>query len=129
MKRCNKILVNGVELQMNDELKNKIIVANEQMADGALRVLGCAIQNNVTLGEVKEENMTFVGLVGMMDPPREEVKLAVEKCKQAHMTPIMITGDHKDTAFAIAKEIGITAGASTPENIINKVVNQIKKGK
>ena len=107
LKHCTKVLVNGVEVELNNELKNNIISANETMANSALRVLGCAIQNKVTLGEVKEENMTFVGLVGMMDPPREEVKDAVEKCKNAHMTPIMITGDHKDTAFAIAKEIGI----------------------
>lgn len=107
LKLCSYVLINGEKLPINNDLNDKILKANEEMADKALRVLGCAIKTDVTLGEVSESDLTFVGLVGMIDPPRKEAKLAVEKCKLAHMTPIMITGDHKDTAYAIAKEIGI----------------------
>ena len=82
--------------------------ANKQMADSALRVLGLAIKTkDLNDKENLESELTFVGIVGMIDPPRKEVKAAVETCNKAGMRAIMITGDHLDTAVAIAKEIGI----------------------
>ena len=85
--------------------------ANEQMAKDALRVLGIAYKEVASDGpyaeEVVERDLTFLGLIGMMDPPREEAVEAVKVCRQVHIRPIMITGDHKLTAMAVATEIGI----------------------
>ena len=82
------------------------------MAKDALRVLGMAykeLEHNPSQDEIKdiEHNLTFIGMVGMIDPPRQEAKDAVEKCKTAGIKPVMITGDHKITAIAIAKSLGI----------------------
>ncbi|MEG0977956.1 MAG: cation-translocating P-type ATPase [Bacilli bacterium] len=85
-----------------------IINASKTMAFDALRVLALASSDSKTLAE---ENLIFIGLVGMVDPPREEAKPAIQKFKEASITTIMITGDHKDTAFAIAKELGIADSA------------------
>ena len=112
VKRCSKILVNGeVRNITSADIKN-IEEANSAMAHKALRVLAASykelskIPEKSTTNEL-ENDMIFVGLVGMIDPPRPEVKDAVKLCKRAGIKPIMITGDHKDTAVAIAKEIGI----------------------
>lgn len=111
LSRCNKILLDGKEVEITSEQKIQILMANDQMADRALRVLGFAYkkQNKNFKSDKQnwEEDLVFVGLVGMIDPPRKEVKKAVERCRKAGMRPVMITGDHKATAFAIAKEIGI----------------------
>ena len=113
LSRCTKVLLNGKIVDLDKSLKQKINDANKKMGDNALRVLGCAIKhldtnsNFVQTEKISENDLVFVGLVGMIDPPRQEAKLAVEKCKQAKMIPIMITGDHANTAFAIAKQIGI----------------------
>ena len=117
IERCSKILVNGEirDITSND-IKN-IEEANSAMAHKALRVLAAAykelakVPEKATSKELEEE-MIFVGLVGMIDPPRPEVKDAVKLCKRAGIKPIMITGDHKDTAVAIAKEIGIISDDS-----------------
>ena len=101
-------------IQVNDEIRNitkndmdNIRLINYQMANKALRVLAVAIKKENLDKEEAETDLIFVGLVGMIDPPRPEVKEAVRVCKKAGMTPIMITGDHIDTARAIAKETGI----------------------
>lgn len=110
--RCNRIVVNNEIVELNNQMKGTILKVNEEMAENALRVLGLAfkdistIPNKVTSDTV-EKNLVFVGMVGMIDPPREEVKIAVKKCKRAGIKPIMITGDYKLTAIAIAKELGI----------------------
>ncbi len=106
---CDRILINGKVQKLDEVLKNRILQNNMQMAKAALRVLACAykkidISNKL---EKKENNLIFVGLVGMIDPPRKEAKRAVENCFSAGMIPVMITGDNKDTAVAIAKELGI----------------------
>ncbi len=102
---CSKILINGISLQLSNERRSMIEKAHEKMSSNALRVLGFAIKN---LDDGIDENeLTFVGMVGLMDPPRKEVFAAVQKCKQAGMRAVMITGDHYETAFAIAKEIGL----------------------
>ena len=87
----------------NDD-KAKILEYNQQMAKKALRVLALATKNN---GILSEDNLEFIGLVGMIDPPRLEVIEAIKSCHQAHILPVMITGDHLLTAQAIGKEIGL----------------------
>ena len=110
--RCNKYLYNG---EIKEDLKNykKIITENnENMAKDALRVLAMAykeIDHEPTEEEMEnmEQGLIYVGMVGMIDPPRLEVKDAVDKCKNAGIKTVMITGDHKITAIAIAKSLGI----------------------
>ena len=104
--RCSRIIVNNTIREITEEDKSNIILANKSMADNALRVLGFAINQDLDK-ENNEKNMTFVGMVGMIDPPRPEVIEAVKTCEKAGMRAIMITGDHLDTAIAIAKEVGI----------------------
>lgn len=110
--KCTHILISGIEFELTGERKKEILLANSAMASKALRVLGFAIKKVESERNYKEEGLVFVGLVGMIDPPRPEVKNAVKKCKKAGMRPIMITGDHAETAFAIAKEIGIVSKKS-----------------
>ena len=112
LNRCNSYLENG---DIKNNLENYIPVIkkhNEDMAKEALRVLVCGYKELDHKPEDKdietlEENLTFIGMVGMIDPPREEAKKAVEKCKTAGIKTVMITGDHKITATAIAKKLGI----------------------
>ena len=110
--RCTSYEVNG-EIKNNlDEYKEEINKYNIEMAKDALRVLAMAykeIDHEPTDEEMKdiENDLIYVGMVGMIDPPREEVKLAVDKCKTAGIKTVMITGDHKITAVAIAKSLGI----------------------
>ncbi len=109
---CNRYILNG-EIKTDLENYTKIINKNnENMAKEALRVLACAykeIDHKPTKEEMKkiESDLIFIGMVGMIDPPREEAKQAVEKCKTAGIKTVMITGDHKITATAIAKKLGI----------------------
>ena len=105
LKVADSILIGGKERKITDKDKANIMAASDQMAVDALRVLGLAYRYS---DELKEEKLVFVGLVGMIDPPRPEAKNAVSIFKKAGITTIMITGDHKTTALAIAKELGIT---------------------
>ena len=112
LERCNKYQING---EIKDDIRNhqgEIDKANDELAEKALRVLAMAYKeiDHEPTDKEKEElenNLIYVGMVGMIDPPREEVKLAVEKCKTAGIKTVMITGDHKTTAVAIARELGI----------------------
>ena len=105
--KCEYILVNGEARAITDSDKENILNANSTMADKALRVLAYAIKLDETDREKYEEGLTFVGLTGMIDPARDEVKEAVAVCKKAGIRAIMITGDHAKTAAAIAREVGI----------------------
>jgi Ca2+-transporting ATPase len=111
LERCSHILINGEEKELGEKERKEILKVNEEMAHGALRVLGFAYRECAESYECTEEylehHMVFVGLAGMMDPPRQEVIEATKVCKQVHIKPIMITGDHRFTAVAIAEEIGI----------------------
>ncbi len=109
LKRCNSYIVNGQVNNNLDEFRKTIDEQNLQMAQDALRVLAMAYKEVDQIPEQSdlESNLTFVGMVGMIDPPREEAKQAVEKCKTAGIKPVMITGDHKITAIAIAKRLGM----------------------
>ncbi len=103
--RCSKVYVHGKEVLFTEQGKRDALQAIDDMASRALRVLAVAVK---TKGDLKsEEDMVLVGLVGMMDPARPEAAGAVKSFKEAHVDTVMITGDHIDTAFAIAKELGI----------------------
>lgn len=121
MKKCVRILDNGKERPITEKDKYKINVAMSQMSDEALRVLSLAIRRNNP--KALEEDLTYVGMVGMIDPEREEVIGSVETFKKAGVKTVMITGDHKDTAFAIAKKLGIAA--SKEECIMGSELNQM----
>ena len=112
LKRCSSYEIGGQIYEELENYVNKIRQENEKMAKEALRVLGCAykeIDHIPTKEEMQniENDLTFIGMVGMIDPAREEAKKAVEKCKTAGIKTVMITGDHKITATAIAKKLGI----------------------
>ncbi len=107
--RCSHMEVHGEKLPMTPDAVQTIHKANSMMASQALRILAIAYKpvSDSPAPDTLEENLTFLGLVGMIDPPREEVKDAVANTKKAGIRTVMITGDHRDTAFAIAKQLGI----------------------
>ena len=110
LEHCSKILKKDKIEPISEIEKNMILKVNEEMANNALRVLGIAYKEEKEFTQNEEElekNLVFIGLAGMIDPPREEAIEAIKICKQVKMKPIMITGDHKLTALAIAKEMGI----------------------
>ncbi len=112
LKKCTHILTDEGMVQLTDEIRDQILAENKKMADKALRVLGAAMKEWDAVPEdlspeSLEKDMTIIGLAGMIDPVRPEVKAAIEECREAGIKPIMITGDHRDTALAIAKELGI----------------------
>ncbi|HHQ4319947.1 calcium-transporting P-type ATPase, PMR1-type [Clostridium perfringens] len=112
---CNKISINGKLLDFTKEYKAKVLENSNIMSDKALRVLAFAYKDiskeNIVLDSL-EKDLIFIGMVGMIDPPRLEVKDSIKLCKNAGITPVMITGDHKNTAFAIANELGIAENIS-----------------
>ncbi len=102
-------LIQGNVVLLTEERKADYIRVAEEMSDMALRVLGVAYKDTDTVipTEAMEKDLTIIGLVGMIDPPRLEVKASIREAKMAGITPVMITGDHKNTAFAISRELGI----------------------
>ncbi len=117
LSRCTHYLENGTVLPMTEEKQKAIAAENKSMADQALRVL-CAAERVYTSQpedirpEALEQDLCYIGLTGMIDPVRDEVKPAIQECRRAGIRPVMITGDHKDTAVAIAKQLGIVTDAS-----------------
>jgi len=112
LEHCSFVLENGEVIPLTDELRHKFLKSNKEMADRALRVLAVAMRTHPALpGDLSplnlEKDMVLIGLCGMIDPIRPEVKTAIEECRKAGIRPIMITGDHVDTAAAIARELGI----------------------
>ena len=139
LKLSNKILLNGEIIDFTQDKKDQILKFSNLMSDEALRVLGLGykdIENESISLNSLEKNLVFVGLMGMIDPPRQEVKPSIALCKQAGITPIMITGDHKNTAFAIASELGIAENSNEcmigseidtySDEDFNKIVNNYK---
>lgn len=115
LKRCNKVYERGKVVNLEYEQCKKIDEQNTKMANNALRVLAIAYLDVANLpskieSETIEKNLIFVGLIGMIDPPREGVKEAVTTCRRAGIKTVMITGDHIITAKAIAKDLGILRG-------------------
>ena len=117
LKCCTDYLDNGEVLPLTEEKRREILSVNHAMADRALRVLAAAerrwdaLPEDCSPGNLEQE-LCFIGLTGMIDPVRPEVKSAIDECRRAGIRPIMITGDHKDTAVAIARELGIINDAS-----------------
>ena len=117
LKRCAYALRDGENVPMTDQVREEILKNNKAMADRALRVLCASLREwddvpQNTEPEYLEKDLTYVGLSGMIDPVRPEVKAAIEECREAGIRPIMITGDHKDTAVAIGMELGIISEPS-----------------
>lgn len=120
LKISTHVLLNGKIVPITDKHKSKYNDATDAMSNKALRTLGVAFKEvdaAIPASEM-EKNLVLIGVVGMIDPPRSEVKESILKAKQAGITTIMITGDHKNTAFAIAKELGIA------ENIDQAITGQ-----
>ena len=115
--KCKYIKINGKIEIFSEELKQKVKKANDEMTSKALRVIGFSYKtfNEFKPNDTMEEDMVFLGLAGLLDKPRPEVKTSIEKCFKAGLKPVMITGDHKRTAFAIANELGIA-------NSLNQVI-------
>ena len=114
LKRCTRALTEAGEVALTPALRAEILAQNKKMADQALRVL-CAAKREWPQApadfspEALEQELTYIGLTGMIDPIRPEVKDAIAQCRQAGIRPIMITGDHLDTAVAIAMQLGVIA--------------------
>jgi Ca2+-transporting ATPase len=139
LERSSHILTDDGVRELGESERREILKANEEMAQGALRVLGVAFRECMEPFECSEEHvehhMVFIGLAGMMDPPREEAIEATRVCKQVGIKPVMITGDHKLTAVAVAREIGfyqegdrVLTGEELermPDEEFEKIVNKV----
>ena len=128
LSRCTRILTANGSREMTEADRAAILAENKRMADKALRVLALAMrkydaQPENVRPEKLECELTFVGMTGMIDPIRPEVKAAVAQCRQAGIRPVMITGDHIDTAVAIARELGILQNAD--EAIMGQELNRL----
>lgn len=110
IKLCKNVYMNGKVVPLTEEIRSNIMKASIAMSNDALRVLASAFKKinspHIEIDSL-ESDLTFIGLVGMIDPPRENVKDSIAECKKSGIRTVMITGDHKNTAFAIAKELGI----------------------
>lgn len=141
LEKCSRVFMNGKSTLLSQEKKKGILEVNEKMASDALRNLALAYREEIDvpddLDEEFERNFIFLGLVGMIDPPRPEVKEALKLCDNAGIKVVMITGDHKLTAVAVAKELGIVkddnslilTGAELermPEEDFDKIVENVK---
>jgi len=127
---CDKVLLGGKIVRLEREMKKKILAANETFAQEALRVLGLAYKDKDVKKGNAEKEMIFLGLQAMIDPPREEAKEAIQKCHQAGIRVIMITGDQLSTAAAIAAQLGIKGKAITGQQLdemknLNKEIENI----
>jgi len=127
---CSKIEINGKVSKLTPSMKKKILNTNKKFTNSALRVLGFAYKS--VSDKKYEKDLIFVGLQAMMDPPRSEVKANIIECKKAGIRVVMITGDNKDTALAIANKLGIRGNALTGEELdklsekqFNKIVSKI----
>jgi len=126
LSRCSEIVVDNKSLSLTDDMRDRILAANDDMAARGLRVLALAYKhlNEYHLSqEDVEQNLLFLGLVGMMDPPRNEVVDSIAQCKSAGIDVVMITGDHKLTAIAVASEIRIIDDRSTGKHDMKVVVS------
>ena len=128
--RCSKILIDGKEVELDDKLRKEVLDKNSEFARSALRCLGYAYRKHSDMpSEITSENiekdMVFVGLTGMIDPSRPEVKAAIKECRSAGIRPIMITGDYLETGLAIAKDLGIAT--SDDEAIMGRELNEMSE--
>lgn len=130
--KCSKYIVNGKVYDMTSEYMKKIFEIEKEESDKSLRILAFAYKDKDI--DIVEDNMIFIGLIGMMDPPRKSVYESIKKCKKSGIKPIMITGDSINTARAIAKDVGIIDDDSkaiegkyiekmTDKELMNQVLN------
>lgn len=117
--RCRRIRIGSQEAELTEKIRREIMTQNDNYASQALRVLGFACKAVVNSEDFKEENLVFVGLQAMIDPPRQDVIEAIGRTKQAGIRVIMITGDYQETARAIGKEIGIAGQLCSGEEMDN----------
>ena len=114
LERCDRIMLKGAEVPLDSSMKARILAEVDEMAAKALRVLGAAYRalapGDNAEGASLERGLVFLGVVGMIDPPRLEVKSSIEICRSSGIGVAMITGDHKATALAIARDLGIAEG-------------------
>ena len=128
--RCEKVLIDGKEVELDEKLRKEILDKNSEFARSALRCLGYAYRKHsdmpseITSAAI-EKDMVFVGLTGMIDPSRPEAKEAIKECKSAGIRPIMITGDYLETGLAIAKDLGIAT--SDDEAIMGRELNEMSE--
>ena len=113
--RCSSELRGTTVVPLDGHRRAEITATNTEMASRALRVLALAFRriDGAEKAPFHEDELVFAGLAGMIDPPRDEVREAVDKCHRAGIRPVMITGDHSDTALAIARDLGIAGAADT----------------
>jgi Ca2+-transporting ATPase len=119
--RCTTILVDGKSLALSNEMRGRIMAANDEMAKKGLRVLALShkeLEEGAFGEENTENNLMFLGLVGMMDPPRKEAIDSIAQCKSSGINVIMITGDHELTAAAVATKIGIIDGMTNRNGVM-----------
>jgi len=127
LERCSHQLLDGVPVLLDADGRRRIVEANDRLTRGALRVIAVACQK-VDCSQVEntsqlEENLIFCGLAGMTDPPRPEAVAAIEKCRKAGIKVVMITGDHPNTARAVARELKLTVGE--PQLILGNQVDEM----
>jgi Ca2+-transporting ATPase len=113
LKNCNTILTDDGEKKLNDRRKKQLNEMNNEMAKSGLRVLALAKQNVETIDVTPYQKLTFLGLAGLIDPPRKEIKKAIDSCKQAAIRVILVTGDQAVTARYIAKQVGLAEDNQT----------------
>ncbi len=117
IKKCNYALINGKKEKLTEEDKKKITNQCDYLADNALRSLGYAYKTTKLTDKEVESDLIFLGITGMIDPPRKEVMASIKSCHEAGVRVIMITGDHKKTAVAIAKQLGIYSDQDLAVNV------------
>ncbi|WP_246599784.1 cation-translocating P-type ATPase [Clostridium lacusfryxellense] len=134
LKLCTKVYIKGNIVEITPSIKKEILAESNNMSDDALRVLGAAYKiiptNHVEIDSL-ESDLVLIGMVGMIDPPRLEVKDSISLCKNSGIKTVMITGDHQNTAFAIAKELNITTDplAVMSGNELDKLTDEELNGK
>ncbi|MBL6448071.1 calcium-translocating P-type ATPase, PMCA-type [Fulvivirga sp. 29W222] len=124
LQKCDRIAVNGEVLDLTKELKQELMDENARMAKDALRVLGFAYKPTKDITDGVEENLIWIGLQGMIDPPREEVKQALFECKTAGIRVVMITGDNPMTAGAIARQVGLDSAGEIDGAHLDKMKDE-----
>lgn len=126
LRRCNKVEIAGESQELTEEKKNEILAKNQAFAQAALRVIGVAYKevSAVDTSLEAENDLIFVGLLGMIDPPREEAKEAIDICKAAGIQVKMITGDHKITASAIGSQLGIVTDGTVEGREISEMTEE-----
>ncbi len=126
LRRCHKVFLRGEVQELSEEKRKEILSKNMEFAESALRVIGVAFKkvDEINTSLEAEDNMIFVGLLGMIDPPREEARAAIDICRAAGIQVKMITGDHKITASAIGEQLGIVTSGTIEGREISEMTEE-----